>query len=299
MRPEIHVLTVTDDHYLPLLAALIKSVEHHVDKNTVVNFWVIDNGISKSGLRKLEQTPNPDISRLHIKNYKDAFPKGTKLPIDRSTFPLNIYYRYAFPFFLPVHIKRLIYLDVDMINCRDLTELWRTDIGVCVIGAVTDPRIKNFECEWGGIRNYNALGLSPNNLYFNSGLLLIDVDRWRDNQITERMLETISKNMEFAIYPDQYGLNVVLARHWHELDPLWNTFASSASVSPYNIHFVDRKPIYGTYSHNPEYRQRFFHYLQQTPWENFQPTGELSRYRKKVTNILAKAWMRLVGGPHQ
>ena len=297
MHSEIHILTVSDDHYLPMLAALIKSVEHHVDKDTTVNFWVIDNGISRSGRQKLEMTPNADITRLHIRKSKDAFPKGTKLPIDRSTFPLNIYYRYAFPFFLPLDIKRLIYMDVDMINRRNLLELWKTDLGDCIIGAVNDPRIKNFECEWGGIRNYAALGLSPNNLYFNSGLLLIDVDRWRENQITERMLETINNNMDFAIYPDQYGLNVVLAKHWKQLDPQWNTFASSTSVSPYNIHFVDRKPIYGTYTNNPEYRQRFFHYLQQTPWEHYRPTGELSRYRKKVGNVLAKAWMRLVGRP--
>lgn len=118
--------------------------------------------------------------------------------------------------------------------------------------------------------------------------MLINVPKWRNNEITEKALVYIEQNYDFAVYPEQYGANIVLANKWLELNPLWNYFATTNKKTPYNIHFVDRKPIYSTYKNNPAFRQLFNLYLNQTAWQYFKPNGEIKRILKKANNVLDK-----------
>jgi lipopolysaccharide biosynthesis glycosyltransferase len=179
-------------------------------------------------------------------------------------------------------------MDVDIINCKDLNELWQTDLGDNIVGAVQDLRVKTFNNSWGGIFNYKQLGLDGNACYFNSGVLLMDINKWRKNSVTEKTLDCICKNCRFARYPDQYGLNIVLADQWRQLKSSWNHFADRDNDIPFNIHFVDRKPIYKTYANNPEFRDRFFRHLHETEWRHARPVSETKRYAKKLLNVFEK-----------
>ena len=152
-----------------------------------------------------------------------------------------------------------------------------------------DPRIRTFECDWGGILNFQALGLNGNSLYLNSGLFLINLDLWRKHKITESALQYVRDNIEFAIYPEQYGINLALQNQWTEINPLWNYFATATTRNtPYNVHFADRKPIYQSYNSNPQYKQDFMRYIALTAWFDFRPFSEIKRYRKKLYNIKGK-----------
>ena len=113
--------------------------------------------------------------------------------------------------------------------------------------------------------------------------------KWREQDITVRIIDCINNNKKFVNYPDQYGLNVVLANKWLELSPLWNHFSTiDPTEKPFLIHFVERKPIYQSYNYNVEFKKTFYLFLNQTAWKNFKPIGESSRYIKKIKNILNK-----------
>jgi len=293
-RRTITLLTVTDTHYLPLAAALIKSVEANISPDFKLDFWVIADHIDEHNRTKLGMTVNASITNLIWKDAKEIVPANLRIPIDRSSFPANIFLRYFAPFFLPQNVDRIIYLDADMINCRNIGELWDTDLGSNAVAAVTDPRVKTFDCEWGGIRNYKELGLSGKMKYFNSGLLVINRYRWMEAKITEKTLKVVEDNLSYANYPDQYGANVALAGLWLELNTLWNVFADcDCPETPYNIHFVNRKPIYKSYKNNEKYLLLFRFYLQQTAWANMKQMSELSRKMKKIDNILKKNNMKV------
>ncbi|WP_198175279.1 glycosyltransferase family 8 protein [Spirosoma telluris] len=212
--------------------------------------------------------------------------------MDRSTFPRNVFVRLFIPYFIPQELTKVVYLDVDMIAHQDITPLWSIDLGNKLVGAVVD-RAEVAGSSWGGYRNYQELGLQADTKIFNSGLLVINPIAWRQQQITERVIRCIEENVKYAVFPDQYGLNVVLANQWLELDRRWNCYAQSDEANPYIIHFTGVKPIYTSYHLNKAYQEEFYHYLRMTPWHQYNPVGGWNRFLLKQTHKMSKRWHRL------
>ena len=282
------IVVATDSHYTILLAALIKSIEETLTKGQAISVYVIDDHIKAKAKRKLQQSINADTTTIIFKSVDEIIPKGISLPLDKSSYPLTIYLRLFIPSFIPPHVEKVLYLDVDMIVRQNIGKLFETDLSGKIVGAVQDPRILTFDNSWGGVKNFTQLGIAGDTHYFNSGLLLMDAKKWRDERIAERTVECINDNQKYVNYPDQYGLNVVLANQWVELDTRWNHFACYDIEDPFLIHYIGRKPIYKTYDNVPSYLTIFNKYLAQTAWANHKPIGESARYIKKIANILQK-----------
>ena len=286
-KDPIAIVCVCDNHYAILLAALIKSIElnHHSDEKLI--FFIVEDGISGKNKHKIANSTNSDVTTIHWLNMSECLPKNARLPVDKSSLPLNIYTRLFIPHFIPEDIKKVIFLDVDMIMLEDISKLWNADLGDNIVGAVQDQFIQ-VVTRWGGISNYEELGIPEDNKYFNAGLMILDIDKWKAADITNQVLECLSKHKKHAVFQDQYGLNAVLALSWQELDPLWNRFAYSKEEKPFLIHFTGRKPIYKSYEFSEKYKEIFYSYLRMTGWKNFKPIGESSRYLKKFYNIIEK-----------
>src|SRR5690606_38046383 len=148
---------------------------------------------------------------------------------------------------------------------------------------------------WGGIKNYKELGIDPDTKYFNAGLMLINLDRWKEEDVTKLVLETVKENGNFAQYPDQYGLNVVFANRWLELDSRWNVFASVYHEAPFLIHFTGVKPLFKGYNYSLDYRKIFYDFVKLTPWSSFSPQNNYKWQLKIVRNIVKKrSWNTLI-----
>jgi len=283
----ITLVVVSDDHYVILLAALIKSIEENLSACVKIDLWIVEDGISKESMQKMHASVNPQITTIRWKNIHDIT-VGANLPKDKSSFPLNIYARLFIPYFIPENIEKALYLDVDMIVLADLYILWNIDLGNYTLAAVKDPRVQTFDNDWGGVLNYKELGLNGKSTYFNTGMLLMNIRKWREENIAYKVIDVVSKNIKYANYPDQYGLNIVLAGNWLELDAKWNHFVTIDDDTPYIIHFVNRKPLYKAYANSPVYRDYFYRYLDQTRWRGTKQIGESKRRFKKIKNILNK-----------
>lgn len=284
MKP-ITIVVASDNNYLVLLAALINSIETNLKSGNTIDLWIIEDNVSSSNKKKLQSSVNISITKLHWQSMTEVIPKGIELPLDRSSYPLNIYMRLFIPYFIPKEVDKVLYLDVDMIVQKDLSGLYETDLGDALVGAVLDPRIITFDNSWGGVLNYEQLGLDAKTRYFNTGLLLIPTKKWLEQDIPVKIIKCIDANKKFANYPDQYGMNVVLAHQWLELDPLWNHFCTFDHPDPYLIHYVQRKPIFKSYNNNLEFQKIFYEYLSHTAWKNEKPRGESGRHLNKLKNI--------------
>ena len=281
----ITIVVACDDHYLIMLAALLKSIELNHKTEEPIRVFIVEDNVSRKNKSRLEASVTDGKISLHWIKMSDTIPKGMQFPLDNNTYPLNIYIRLLIPYFLPKEIKRVLFLDVDMIMLEDISKLWHTDIGDKTIGAVTDSVTKTLRH---GVANYKELGLDPDVKYYNAGLQIINLEKWRAQGMTEKIFKSIEENISYAKPVDQYGANVCMVNQWHELDPLWNYFSNGNNPSPYLIHYFHRKPFYKSYSNNPLYKDIFYDYLNQTPWSNSKPVGELSRYAKKLSNVLQK-----------
>ena len=207
---DIHVALASNNGYVVLMAALIKSIEqnHHTQQNIV--FYLLSDNISKSNQDKiaLSVKDSPQIILKWIEA-QNVFPPNIKFPEDKSAFPKTAYLRLFAPALVEKGVKKLIYFDVDMIVKSDISELWDIDLQGFTMAAVLDVG-KTVGCLWGGIPNYKQLGLPADAKYFNSGLMIIDCEKWVAENIPQKVFKAMDDNIEYVNYADQYGLNVVL-----------------------------------------------------------------------------------------
>lgn len=113
--------------------------------------------------------------------------------------------------------------------------------------------------------------LKKNPKYFNSGVLLINLEYWRKNDIENKLLNFVKENIDNIKTGDQEVLNRVLNNEVKILDDTWNvqssnfTNRSSYINHPKIIHYVsENKPWKRKcYSYH---KNLYFKNLQTTPW---------------------------------
>lgn len=283
----IIVVVACDNHYMPLLAALMKSIEVNHKTSEHIEFYILDDGIYQKNKSKLIQSVSSAVYTIHWVAKKKAIPDGMNIPYDNSSYPLIIHMRMFIPYFIPPEYEKVIYMDVDMVVNDDISNLWQTDMGEFTIAAVSDVRIREFGNNQ-AVQNYKQLGFDARTKYFNTGILLMNTSTWREQDLTSKVFKCIEKNRKFANYPDQYGLNVVFANNWLELDTKWSWSAAEWNPDASLIHFIWRKPIYKTYRYEKRYQEMLFQYLKLTHWKDFTPISESERIIKKALNKLLK-----------
>ena len=137
----------------------------------------------------------------------------------KSGFPLATAYNVLAPLFLLGGESRAIYMDADMVVTKDLSALWTMQLGTPV-GAVLDAHIVWMASPsmW---RPWKEEGLEPLTPYLNTGLMLMDLDRWREERLTERTLDYLEKYELPCV--DQDALNLVLRGEFDHLHPRYNS----------------------------------------------------------------------------
>jgi lipopolysaccharide biosynthesis glycosyltransferase len=116
--------------------------------------------------------------------------------------------------------SRVLYVDVDTLAVDTLGPLWETDLGDDWLGAVTNVLQHNHT------NRPAELGLAGPEVYFNSGVLLLNLDAWRRDACTQRLYDFAVENAETIAWPDQDALNIVLGGRRTALHPRWNAMNS-------------------------------------------------------------------------
>jgi lipopolysaccharide biosynthesis glycosyltransferase len=285
---KISIVVASDNFFAVMIAALLKSIDVNHTSGEHIDFYIIDDGISAKSKKQLETIADPSRITMRWFKSKEIIPKGIHIPMDNSSFPVTVFLRLFIPYMIDQDADKVIYLDVDTIVQDDISNLWNIDLGDYTVGAVQDYS-KTVDCKWAGIPNYKQLGLNGDTKYFNSGVLLINPKKWRKENITSEVISVLGKYRQYVVMPDQYGLNVVFANKWLELDPRWNWFANLENDCPSLVHFVEIKPIFSTYKFLEVHRLEFFRYLSMTPWKNFKPISGNRRLLKKLITKIKKA----------
>jgi lipopolysaccharide biosynthesis glycosyltransferase len=222
------------------------------------------------------------------------------------------YLRLLMPHVLPAHVRRAIYLDADLTVLKDLGEMWDIDqagspclatqdiAAPCINAAVslfTFERCKNHLASHTPIANYRELGIAEDGKYFNGGVLVVDLEMWRRENLAEKMLGVLRDHRQHVLWWDQYALNVVLAGRWKEIDPRWNQNAhihvyanwQQSPLSretfvqlrddPWIVHFCSPAKPWHYFCEHPSTRD-FRKYLKQTAWRDWKPAVPEDYLRK-------------------
>jgi lipopolysaccharide biosynthesis glycosyltransferase len=282
----IHIVAVADNNYIQHLGVTFTSLLIHKSPKRMICLHVIDGGISQMNQQLLRQSLDKFGVQLRIitidtEIYHDVI---VNKHITKAT-----YYRLSIPdLFAGTDVKKVIYLDCDLIVKDDISKMWDIDLVDHTIGAVGD---------FGGLFLMEGLGIPQISGYFNAGVLIIDLTKWTENQITDRVLRFIDHNRDILQYHDQDGLNAILHNQWLSLPPKWNmqrnmlhrnntTFFSTellneAILHPSIIHFTgSSKPWQFDNTH--AYKREYYEYLQMTAWSSYIPKKNIKIIIKRV-----------------
>jgi lipopolysaccharide biosynthesis glycosyltransferase len=167
-------------------------------------------------------TPNfiwhEEIASLgNVVFHEVGFDRTAALPV-REYFTSAMWLRIFLPELMPDDDK-VLYLDADTLALESLQPLWDTDLTGHALGAVTNVFQDNH------VHRPAELGLSGPEVYFNSGVLLMNLDYWREHDVTHALREVASDDLA---WPDQDALNLVLSGRRLPLHPRWNAMNSLA-----------------------------------------------------------------------
>jgi lipopolysaccharide biosynthesis glycosyltransferase len=142
---------------------------------------------------------------------------------------------------------RVVYLDADVLVCADLTDLFHVDLGDAAIAAVRDP-VAPWVSHGTGVP-WRDESIDPTTAYFNSGVLVIDVERWRDRDLGRRSLAMLRERE--LVFADQCALNTVTAGSWARLDPRFNVQAGHLPGITSAAYVVEEAPVVDAAVRNP------------------------------------------------
>ncbi|MFN7089279.1 MAG: glycosyltransferase family 8 protein [Allorhizobium sp.] len=215
-----------------------------------LNIHVLETGIGVLEQHKLER------SWEHKNRGRVCFYQVTadKLARFRSTKYLKskaAYTRY-FIAMLPVSVTRCIYLDTDLLVCRDLAEASELSLEGNPIAAVPDISVRT-RGVWPELRL--RLGLKDERAYFNSGFMIIDLEAWRANGIEQQLVDLSIAEFDRLDSQDQDALNIVFEGRTLLLDPAWNTsqYEDPRDLEGRVVHLIgSAKPWHARYLYRPE-----------------------------------------------
>lgn len=215
----ISLVFITDSNYiLPTWVATRSAIESK-EAETALTIFLIADRLSqddKNHMKTLsEGIKNVEIQFIDVDSTTDFKDKFTADNL-KSWSPA-VMYKFMLPELLPKDLKRVIWLDGDMIIRKDLGELYETDLEGNLLGAVRDTFYDNIAHE----KRMNLPGK-----YINTGCMLLDLDEMRKERIAEKLIDTKNKRPDLGI-ADQDTFNEVCRNRIKLLSCRYNFYLTS------------------------------------------------------------------------
>lgn len=284
----IHIVAVADDRYVQHLGVNFTSLLLHKSQGRSIGLNVIDGGISPLNKQLLQLTMEKFGAKIifHAINTDIYHNMVVSQHITKVA-----YYRLSIPdIFTEAGVDKVIYIDCDLIIKEDICLLWDIPLNDHMIAAIGDI---------GGVFRLEELGMPASSRYFNSGVMVINLTKWRKQGITSIIISFLLQNPHKIQYHDQDGLNAILYNDWLALSPSWNMQnnmleqTSSLYFSKEELKHAKRHPsiIHFTGSSKPweydnthPYKKEYYKYLKMTGWHNYKP--------KKTMKIILKRFVK-------
>ena len=300
----VGIVASSDNNYAPHLTVLFYSLLANCSAPERVSLFCLDGGISDDNKARMDREIRK-LGAAGVDFISFDSSRYDNLPTIKHI-TSSAYYRISIPEIFDDSVHKIIYLDCDMIVKGDIIELWETDISDFHIGAVENL----------SGHTYKKLGI-PQNQYFNSGMLLINLDLWRRDGIPEKVFKFKNENPDRISTNDQCALNGVLHDKWKHLHLKWNhqtglyrpgeqtaAFSQSeideAILSPGIIHYIGWDKPWRKVRFHPlacEY-DRFADKLDESPrskpnvGDYLKAYASVSRLKKLKRQLRWQAWYR-------
>ena len=194
----IHIAFCVNDGYVPFTTVTIKSIAENNRGNDVVVHLFSDRISASSRQRLAEAVSGYERLSLEVHLVDDLELKG----LNAGKWTVYAWYRILLPEILPAEVKKVLYLDADTLVVTDLRELFDLDLTGCSVAGALDTLTFYDE-------TFERCGYERALKYICSGVLLINLDYWREKQITRQLIAWEKENHDRIAFADQDAINYV------------------------------------------------------------------------------------------
>lgn len=298
-----NILYQFNEKYAPYAGVSITSLFENNPKAESITVYILGEGLSKDSKDRFRELGDKYKRTIIFKETSDVIDKMKQwgIPSYRGSYAANL--RLFLPLFLENDVERIIYIDSDTIIAAPLDELYGIDMQECALGMVLDSL---------GHKYKQVIGLQEYEQYYNSGIILFDLNNWRKNEWTEKIIQHIKDGNINYSSPDQDLLNVVCKGNIKCIDLKYNMqpvhlvfrtkdyfrcYPKTAYYSDGQIdHAVKHVVIYHFFRFLGEFpwnkgnlhpnNDIFDKYLELSPWKGYQKQESESGMTMKIEKIL-------------
>ena len=299
----LDIVYATDNNFIDVLYASIASL-YDTNGDLNLDIWIIGEKISDLNKEKINNL-SKEYNQKEV-NWIENCEVPYQVKLDRGS--VSQYSRLMIGSALPDSIKKALYLDADTIILSNLIELFNVCFDDKIVIGVSD--VINAEYK-------KILNIPEDRAVFNTGVLLIDLEKWRIEQIESKLFDVICKFKGNVIQGDVGILNAVLYDSYKEINPKFNYMTIFEDMSYEDI-LVFKKPV-DYYSkkkledarNNIVIRHYTTCFLSRRPWQQGSKVAHVREFEKyykgefksvkdpkilKIYNILPKkSAIRIIG----
>ncbi len=207
------LLVTLDENYLNPCKVMLYSLFCN-SQDTDTEVYMIHSGMPYEKINELQKLcAYFNAGLIPILIDKKLFENA---PVNKR-YPQEMYYRLLSPLVLPQSLDRILYLDPDILIINSLTELWNVKTDKKTFAAASHTGLTEMTNEL----NYARLNIS--NEYFNTGVMLINLNKARQLVKREDIFDCVCKREKDLILPDQDVFNILYGKDTVSVDDaVWN-----------------------------------------------------------------------------
>ncbi|WP_461218786.1 glycosyltransferase family 8 protein [Lapidilactobacillus salsurivasis] len=213
MAQRIEILVTLNEAYLPPLQVMLVSLFENNPQQSF-RIWLIHRQIPAAKLAALGQLVHSFGGQL--KPIQVDGQHWTGAPTE-NRYPMEMYFRLLCANILPKNVKRVLYLDPDILVVNPVQQLWQVELDGKMLAAATHSGMTHL------VTGINNIRLGTDHGYYNSGVMLIDLVQARKIIKFADIEQIINEHSDLLLLPDQDILNFLYGEDIKEItEENWN-----------------------------------------------------------------------------
>lgn len=218
-----NIVCISDEAYAQHTAVMLASL-FDTNREKKFQIFILTQGLSTITITQLKSIV-PENSQLQV-----ITKTNKELPIIANNNELGgkywnpiMYLKLFMPRFLGENVHRLLFLDVDMVINADIAPLYNIELKDNIIAGAEDWKYS--------IDHKIRIGLNKDAMYINSGVMVVDIDKWRKYENKNPISQYLEIHRD-SIQNDQDAFALYFQNKIKYINQQWNV----------TTYYFERKP---------------------------------------------------------
>lgn len=262
MGSDLHILYQSSDAFAPVTGISILSLLENNKEAESITIHLFANAILENNLEKIKSIIDNYGRTLIVYNINEYIDDIKDMGAVAYAGSYTPYVKWFVGQIVDSSISRILYLDGDVIVDGSLFDLWNTSMENKPLAIAKDCMSSKFK---------QMLGLNTEQNYYNTGVMLFNLDAWRCGDYCTQYLDHLKNKHSDYPYVEQDVVNIIYNKDIATLDLRYNF------ISLYSVFSIE--DIYNIYHLNPQlfYSKECYQAAKQQPIIIHYPTVFLGR----------------------